>query len=231
MKPIHFAIKDYVAIISPDMPLTHRCLERFRGEADLSFMPPLERRRLGNAAKCVFGVAKHLESSVDLAAVPIVFSSYCGEINRCYTLLNTLKQNELLSPTEFSLSVLNANAALLAINRSNNSEITAVSGVNSFETGVFASALKGFESKGDILLIDYYEELDSHFKARRFYALGVVLNFTDCSARFRATLSITPNINGLETSRYSAFQWLEHIENKSSYQIVDENSIWCWEIV
>ncbi len=106
MKQICFGIEDYAAIISPDMPLTHKCLERFQGEIDLSFMPPLERRRLGNAAKCVFGIAKCLESSIDLSTIPIIFSSYYGEINRCYALLNTLKQDEPLSPTEFSLSVL-----------------------------------------------------------------------------------------------------------------------------
>lgn len=230
MKQIHFGIKDYAAIISPDMPASPR-LERFRGEADLSFMPPLERRRLGNAAKCVFGVARRLESCVDISRIPIVFSSYCGELNRCYSLLDTLRQNEPLSPTEFSLSVLNANAALLAISRSNRSEITAVSGVSSFETGVFAAALKGLESQGDILLVDYCEELDSHFRAKRYYAVGVVLNFTDCPARFKATLSITPNTQGIETSTYSALWWLEHIEDKLSYCIADENSIWSWEIV
>ena len=231
MKRIHFGIKDYGAVVSSDMPLPSEGLKRFQGEIDLSSVPPLERRRLGNAAKCVFGVAKSLEASIDLSATPIVFSSYYGEINRCYSLLGSLKNEGLLSPTEFSLSVLNANAALLAINKSNHSEINAISGANSLEMGVFAAALKGSESGEDVLLIDYYEELDSEFSPKRFYALGMVLNFTQAPARLRATLSISPNTNATPVSTNSALQWLQHSELHSSYQVADENNIWGWEFV
>ncbi|MCR4942602.1 MAG: beta-ketoacyl synthase chain length factor, partial [Campylobacter sp.] len=94
----------------------------FEQSFDLSHIPPLQRRRYSTLAKCLF--SKMPEFSDECV---IVYASHTGEINRCLTLLKELKDTELISPVSFSLSVLNSAPALVAIEKQNHNEITAIS--------------------------------------------------------------------------------------------------------
>lgn len=101
---------------------------------DISRVAPVARRRLGDCARLSYGVSAGLDIDV-----PVVFSSYYAEINRCFDLLSNLK-NEV-SPASFSLSVLNAVAAMLSIEHKNTSEILAISARASVEYAIL-NALK-----------------------------------------------------------------------------------------
>lgn len=118
---------------------------------DISRVSPINRRRLSTCAKMAFDVI----NSIDLK-IPIIFSSYVGEINRCFDLLENLK-NEV-SPTSFSLSVLNATAAQLNIALNNHSPILAISAKASFEMGVL-SALRYQKA----YVISYFEGIDKPY--------------------------------------------------------------------
>src|SRR5690554_5707018 len=75
-------------------------------QPDVSFLPPMQRRRLSPLARMVFHVAWPLADK--RARQPVVFSSRHGETPRNLALLTQLGLGEALSPTHFSLSVHNA---------------------------------------------------------------------------------------------------------------------------
>lgn len=73
---------------------------------NLAGVPAIQRRRLGKLARTVFHVlSKCTEPDTD---EPVIFSSYLGEIQRTYAILNSIAANEEVSPAAFSLSVHNA---------------------------------------------------------------------------------------------------------------------------
>mgnify|MGYP004511874913 FL=1 len=156
-----FISKNY-ALDSLESPLA-----TLKKDLDLSFIPVIERRRLSEASKITLGLLG--DSPLHC---PIVFSSQKGEINRCFGMLQELAIHHLTSPTAFSLSVLNATPALLAITQKNHSEILAISAVDCFEYGLINAYALLCESAvdsqdlrkssiKDCLVISYDENLGS----------------------------------------------------------------------
>lgn len=91
---------------------------------DLSFLPPLQRRRLGMAARLLFDAAWPLLDQA--VCCPSVMVSHDGEINRSFDMwLALLGQNEV-SPTAFGLSVHNALIGQWSMLRGDMSEGTAL---------------------------------------------------------------------------------------------------------
>ena len=129
---------------------------------DLSHIPALERRRLSTLAKCIF--AKLPE---DLSnECKIIFASYTGEMNRCLSLLKELTTSDLISPTSFSLTVLNSAPALLAISQRNFSGITAISSNLAFEMALISAVAK-LENEAFVII---YDELIGENKEPQDYA-------------------------------------------------------------
>lgn len=190
MNKLHFIINDISAIISPnvDLPsliasqksqnpntLDFTQLQSYKADFALSHLSPLERRRLSNASKCVFSLLQPKIKEWNLDSIPIVFSSTLGEINRCFSMLLSLQDSYLLSPTSFSMSVLNATPALLAIAHNNNAEISAISANPSLEYAMInaymrlqeatnkeaknKAANKNAEHTNKVLVLSYYEGL------------------------------------------------------------------------
>lgn len=162
-----FISKNYALESLADSAQSRANLQRLNAlkkDLDLSFIPPIERRRLSDASKIAFSLLG--DSPLQM---PIIFSSQKGEINRCFTMLNDLAAHNIASPTAFSLSVLNSTPALLAIAQKNNSEILAISAVDCLEYGLInayallcESAHDSRESHPkDCLVISYEEMLHS----------------------------------------------------------------------
>lgn len=132
-------------------------LDSLKKSLDLSFIPILERRRLSEASKIAFGLIGNTALKM-----PIIFSSQNGEINRCFLMLKDLALHHFASPTAFSLSVLNATPALLAIAHKNHSEILAISAKDSLEYGLINAYMLLYDSSDtNCLVISYDERLDS----------------------------------------------------------------------
>lgn len=197
MNKLRFIIDDISAIISPnvDLPslissqksqnqnvLDFAQLQSYKADFALSHLSPLERRRLSNASKCVFSLLQPKINEWNLGSIPIVFSSTLGEINRCFSMLLSLQDSYLLSPTSFSMSVLNATPALLAIAHNNNAEISAISANPSLEYAMINAymrlqeiAYKGATNKestdtnakhtNKVLVLSYYEGLAREYLA------------------------------------------------------------------
>jgi hypothetical protein len=92
---------------------------------DVRFIDPLVRRRLSSLSKMALQVAHDCAS--DLESVRLVFASRHGELRRTTSMLDDIVANQPVSPTAFSLSVLNAMTGVYGIARGDRSPATAIS--------------------------------------------------------------------------------------------------------
>ena len=134
-------------------------LARYKKEFDLAKIPPMQRRRLSSAAKCAFS----LLSSFDSIDMPVIFSSYEGEINRCFELETALAKAEPVSPTSFSLSVHNAISSLLSIEAKNHNEILAISSFSPVEDALQAAFLRLNDGYEKVLILAYHESISQSY--------------------------------------------------------------------
>ena len=130
------------AIISSNfiLPDEFESLNIYKKDFNLQFSA-LEQRRMGIALKSALSIVNSFNLSPnELKSTPIIFSSFSGEIKQCVTLLKNLK-DDFVSPTAFSLSVLNATPAQMAILYQNQNEISSISAKNSLEYGIIDEVL------------------------------------------------------------------------------------------
>jgi len=125
----------------------------------LAFIEPLLRRRLSPLARSALHVAN--ACAHDCPSASFVYASRHGELQRTVELLHTLAQNEEVSPTLFSLSVLNSTAGIFSIARRDLAPATAIAA--------------GSESFG-------YGLLEAHLRARHDPIRAVVYVYADAPA-------------------------------------------------
>lgn len=148
-------ISSFDAYVSKDLAEVYG-LQKYHKEPMLSHIAPIERRRLDQGAKGVFTLLQDCQC-------PIIFSSFNGEINRSLKMYETLKQDQLIAPTTFSLSVLNAIPALCAILFKNFNEIIAISNCMSVEYGFLNAFLLLQQENVSECLIIAYREIEKFF--------------------------------------------------------------------
>ena len=127
--------------------------------------------------------------------MPLVFCSRLGEINRCFSLLGSMKES--VSPSSFCVSVLNAIAAQNAIFTQNHAEISTISAACALENGAIIAAARlkeGAENSGSaqdaneagedgecksdndkIALLCYFEEANNDYLKRCDFACALLL--------------------------------------------------------
>ncbi|MCD5995070.1 beta-ketoacyl synthase chain length factor [Pseudomonas sp. CDFA 602] len=119
---------------------------------DVSFLPAMQRRRLGRMARMAVAVGWPLTEGLE--RVPLVFVSRHGETPRTFEILRDLAADEPLSPTQFSLSVHNAVIGLWSILRGETSEMTALAAAgDGLEYGAFEAAALLAEGAPAVLLV------------------------------------------------------------------------------
>lgn len=94
------------------------------GAADIAFVDPMLRRRLGPVARMALNVAHRCLGN--RVGVPMIFASRHGELTRTLTMLDALANGEDVSPAAFSLSVHNAAAGVFSITRQDTAPATAI---------------------------------------------------------------------------------------------------------
>jgi hypothetical protein len=106
---------------------------------DVCFIDANSRRKLSRFAKMALKVAH--DCSDDVPQAHFVFASQHGDIVRTTEMLLDLARQEELSPTVFSMSVLNACAGMYSIAKQDHSPSTAISaGPSSFGYGLLEGA-------------------------------------------------------------------------------------------
>ncbi len=153
----------------------------FCDELNISDVPAMLRRRLSNLGKMTIACANDTQQDVEQR--PSLFCSRHGELARSIELLKSLANDDLLSPTHFSLSVHNAIGGMLSINKKDPSNITAIAAAeNTVGTSLLEAQLI-LQEQGckEILCIIYDDPIPAPYTTEinlplQSYALALVLS-------------------------------------------------------
>lgn len=211
-------------LISFDAFVTKDLAQRFEiteycKEAQLSHIPPIERRRLDQGARGVFTLLTNCNC-------PIVFSSFNGEINRSFKMYETLKQDGVITPTTFSLSVLNAIPALCSIMFKNTQEILAISENMSVEYGLLNAYLLLQEEASKECLVIAYREVENFYSPNGVIVLvfrvkkgsSLQLKQSFCQEKDRENM-------------WSEITFLKNYNKNHSWISISQDEQWEWNVL
>ncbi|KPN74928.1 beta-ketoacyl synthase chain length factor [Neisseria sp. 74A18] len=146
---------------------------------ELAFLPAMQRRRLGKAARLVCDAAWNLAEQYPESA--LVFASHDGELNRSFELWLELMKTHTVSPTSFGLSVHNAQVGQWSMLRKDMRENTALAvGSDGLETALAEAYALMQEGAQQVLLIVADDPLSEEYaleaeRAPMPYALAMLL--------------------------------------------------------
>lgn len=121
---------------------------------ELGYIEPLLRRRLSPLARAALHAA--YACSRDRQSVQMVYASRHGELGRTIESLRNLAHAEVLSPTTFSLSVLNSAAGIFSIARHDEAPATAIAaGTETFGFGLLEAYARARMEPGRPVLYVY----------------------------------------------------------------------------
>ena len=105
---------------------------------DVSFIPPMVRRRMTDLQKIAIGIAyRVVPDNVDYQ---MVFASRYGEWQQTIKLITQFHDDGGMSPAGFSNSVHNAAAGVFSVlNKNKNSYVSVAAGNNTLESGILAA--------------------------------------------------------------------------------------------
>ena len=105
---------------------------------DVSFIPPMVRRRMTDLQKIAIGIAyRVVPDNVDYQ---MVFASRYGEWQQTIKLITQSHDDGEMSPAGFSNSVHNAAAGVFSVlNKNKNSYVSVAAGNNTLESGILAA--------------------------------------------------------------------------------------------
>ncbi|MDO5685885.1 MAG: beta-ketoacyl synthase chain length factor [Neisseria sp.] len=198
---------------------------------DVSFLPPLQRRRLGTAARLVFAAAHPLSEAAKQC--PTVFTSHDGEMNRSFQMLLQLFGQNEVSPTAFGLSVHNALAGQFSMLHHNTAENTAISADEAgWENGIIEACALLEEGAPQVLLIATDEPLHAEYtvqaeRAPFAYAVAALLERGDDWQldRLPESPAAAP-----EKHYWGALSWLRHYHRgDAAWQQTYTQESWSWQ--
>jgi hypothetical protein len=124
---------------------------------NVTFVEPSLRRRLSLLARMSLKVAHDCVG--DTPSVRIVFASRHGDLARTTSMLVDLADEQILSPTTFSMSVLNACAGIYSIARKEHEPSTAVSaGESTLGYGLLEACIQLTSNPDSPVLFIYADE-------------------------------------------------------------------------
>jgi len=123
----------------------------------LKQIPAMQRRRLSLFAKLALHCALNAAEEC-LTTVPSVFASRHGDLAKTSKLISDVAAEEMLSPTQFGLSVHNAVGGLFSIYTGNKAPLTAVSaGEDTFFTAIIDALCKLSANEYSQILVVFTE--------------------------------------------------------------------------
>ncbi|MCM8539775.1 MAG: beta-ketoacyl synthase chain length factor [Lentisphaeraceae bacterium] len=131
---------------------------------DVSFLPPMFRRKLSLLSRMIFSTVHSLEENNDKIEAPLVLATRHGELDLSIDLIHSEITESPFSPAKFSMSVHNSPVGLLSIHSKNKLPNTAISaGKKSLEMGLYEATAMLSEHK-NCLLIYADQELSEVYK-------------------------------------------------------------------
>lgn len=123
---------------------------------DIGFIEPIVRRRLSTLSRVALKVA---HECVAREPARVVFASRHGELRRTTDILRAISAGEPVSPTAFSLSVLNAMTGVFGIARGDRSAASAISaGAETLGYGLLEAHAQYLAQPGSPVLLVYADE-------------------------------------------------------------------------
>jgi hypothetical protein len=159
---------------------------------DVSFLPPLLRRRCSPLTRMMLHVAHAACPEPERARLPLVFASRYGEARATVTLLENLARRQPLTASGFSHSVHNAQAALFSIATGNRQPASAVAGgPGTFGSAFLEALVAAHRSDGAALLVvadDPLPPVFARFQAppALSYAVALLLRLDAAGLAFEA---------------------------------------------
>ncbi|TXG93244.1 MAG: hypothetical protein E6R09_19430 [Rhodocyclaceae bacterium] len=205
------------------------------GEASLplTFIDPIQRRRLSALAKVSLGVMNECAKGVQ--DYQVVYASRHGELARTTDLLNQLAVGDDVSPMGFSLAVLNGTAGVFSIAAANHAPCSAVSsGTQTFQMGLLEASVQAMQSGAPVLFVYADAPIPEVYGAKEtrntgpLHALALLLHGSSAPGRtqLRCWSEECAGHRHAEPSPSLAFaqSWLE----KSPGKWADDNQLFSW---
>lgn len=133
------------------------------GNADVGFLPMMQRRRLSPLARAAVAVAWRCRDGQ--ADLPSVFFSRHGESQHYFEMLADLADGQDISPSRFSLCVHNAIAGLFSLLGDNASPYVALAGGTEGLFAVFLEAHGLLAESQQVLAVWYEQALPDAYRA------------------------------------------------------------------
>ena len=195
----------------------------------LAFLPAMQRRRLGAAARLVCEAAWDLAER--FSGCPLVYASHDGEINRSFELWPELLKTHTVSPTSFGLSVHNALAGQWAILRSEMQENTALAtSADGLESALAEAVSLLSDGAERVLVVVADDPVKNEYavaaeRAPFAYALAMVIERGN-----EFTLTLQSAAQGQPENYFSALDWIRFLLSGSlKHTRQYENRRWLWE--
>lgn len=131
-------------------------------ETGLEDLSPTMRRRLSPLGQKAIQVVNACTVGLNDPTIPWIISCRHGDKSRRFNLLSSLAHGEMLSPSDFSMSVHNAIIGMFSIATGNKQTHSALAGgINSFEMGLLETVALQKEKGGSVGYIYYdYAEIE-----------------------------------------------------------------------
>lgn len=196
---------------------------------NVDFIDANARRKLSKFAKMALKVAN--DCAVGISQARFVFASQHGDLKRATDMLFNLALKEELSPTVFSMSVLNATAGMYSIAKQDHSPSIAVSaGIASFGYGLLEAALQHANNPEIPVIFVYADEAppaicevqqSAHCNS---HAVGVLIS--SC-----ASIELSCTLSGNENAPSSVSQseaFVHALLNKTNNDWSGDGQRWDW---
>ena len=199
---------------------------------DVSFVESTLRRKLSSLAKISLKAAN--DCAGDIPHTHLVYASRHGDLNRTTAMLVDLADEEPLSPTAFSMSVLNAFAGVYSISKNEQLPSTSLSaGESSFGFGLLEACLQLASNPEIPVLFVYSDEPAPHMYGvpkEEFvpHAIAILLS-NEASIKVCCEMVAAEKI-GSETStdtNIQSYSFLDCLNGKHS-QWQGEGRAWTW---
>lgn len=198
----------------------------------LAFLPAMQRRRLGIAARLAFDAAWPLVEQY--SNIPLVFVSHDGELNRSFELWLALLREGTVSPTSFGLSVHNALPGQWSMLRGDMSENTALSVCcDGLETALAeAYALLG-EGHSRVLVVVADDPLRKEYPVvatRAPFAYAMAMMVEEGNEYVFSMLPAAPKANSDLPVYEGTLDWLKFLHSDAEEHIQDYGiRRWLWQ--
>jgi len=158
-------------------------------DADVSFIPPMLRRRLSKLDKCTLSVLNKVFSD---KVENIVFSSQYGEVERLLKIIAQYTQDNEVSPNTFSGSVHNYPLGFYLLNKQKSVSYTALAACeNSISAGVLSTVIADYDNN----VFCYCDICENDF-----ISMAVNITKTPLPNSEKFFLTLNNNSNSNETS-------------------------------